>query len=523
MSVARDAKIEKPPYVAGAAPPTLPSHGKLDRTTWAVIGLIAAFTCFRLALAATTGLGVDETYALATAREWNLSYFDHPPLHFWLAHLGAALFGETRFARIPFIVISAGTSWLMFKMTARLFGEAAGLWAVLALNLSLYLSVAAGSWILPDGPLDFCLLAAGYQMAVLVGDDERLSQKNWRSWLAIGFWIGLATLSKYHAILFGAGLLGFLAASPKFRGQFRNPALYGGILVALLLLAPIVIWNAEHGWASFLFQGSRAAPGGMNFGRVLGQLAGEGFVLLPWVFVVLIVAAKDSIIRGDDRYRLCLWLGLPAVLLFTFVPLWGARGFPHWTLPGWLLLFPLVGDYLARQASRGHWPRVAAALSFAALAIFVTAADSAAGSGWLGANYPKLFAKGDPTLEMMEWGDARNQLAARGFLGRSNLYVLATSWRDGGKLDQALRGAMRVRALSDPHGYAFRTAPGGVIGSDALILLRPDRTDLVTRARPYFTALEMLAPLTLGRNGRAEIKLLCILAKHQLKLLPQPY
>ena len=63
--------------------------------------------------------------------------------------------------------------------------------------------------------------------------------------------------------------------------------------------------------------------------------------------------------------------------------------------------------------------------------IFVATADGVAGSGWLGSNYPKLFAKGDPTLEMMEWGDARSQLAARGLLGRSNLYVLATSWRDG--------------------------------------------------------------------------------------------
>ena len=163
-------------------------------------------------------------------------------------------------------------------------------------------------------------------------------------------------------------------------------------------------------------------------------------------------------------------------------------------------------------------------MSFAALAIFVATADVVAGSGWLGANYPKLFAKGDPTLEIMEWGDARSQLAARGFLGRSNLYVLATSWRDGGKLDQALRGAMRVRVLSDPHGYAFRTAPGGVIGSDALIMLRADRAaNLLAMVRPYFTAFEQLPPIVMGRNGRAEISLVCVLARNQIKLLPQPY
>jgi hypothetical protein len=125
---------------------------------------------------------------------------------------------------------------------------------------------------------------------------------------------------------------------------------------------------------------------------------------------------------------------------------------------------------------------------------------------------------------MVDWADARGQLSARGFLGRRNLYLLATSWRDGGKLDQAVGGAMPVRVLTDPHGYAFRKSPGGTIGSDALILVRPDRAaNLLAMARPYFSALTSLPPIVFGRSGRSEISLVAVFAHRQLKLFPQPY
>lgn len=35
---------------------------------------------FRIAFAASIGLGVDETYFTVVGRELHLSYFDHPPL-----------------------------------------------------------------------------------------------------------------------------------------------------------------------------------------------------------------------------------------------------------------------------------------------------------------------------------------------------------------------------------------------------------------------------------------------------------
>src|SRR6476646_6768411 len=75
------------------------------------------------------GLGIDESYTVATGRHPQLSYFDHPPLAWWLAWAGAHFFGtEAPLAvRAPFILLFAATTWLMFSLTRLLFGERAGL------------------------------------------------------------------------------------------------------------------------------------------------------------------------------------------------------------------------------------------------------------------------------------------------------------------------------------------------------------------------------------------------------------
>ena len=99
----------------------------------------------RIGFAFSLGLGIDESYTVATGRLPPLSYFDHPPLAWWLAWSGAHLFGgETALAvRLPFIAAFALTTWLMFAVTKRLFGEQAGLWAALTLNCAPALNSAS--------------------------------------------------------------------------------------------------------------------------------------------------------------------------------------------------------------------------------------------------------------------------------------------------------------------------------------------------------------------------------------------
>ena len=65
--------------------------------------VIAAALALRLAMAMAIGLGTDEIYTVAISRSLSWSYFDHPPLHQWLAHAAAWFLGEGRQIRLPFI------------------------------------------------------------------------------------------------------------------------------------------------------------------------------------------------------------------------------------------------------------------------------------------------------------------------------------------------------------------------------------------------------------------------------------
>ena len=73
------------------------------RETRSLLLLIFGFLILRLAAAAWAGLGVDESYSLAIARQLQLSYFDHPPLHQWIVHAFSGVLGYGRWARLPFV------------------------------------------------------------------------------------------------------------------------------------------------------------------------------------------------------------------------------------------------------------------------------------------------------------------------------------------------------------------------------------------------------------------------------------
>lgn len=487
--------------------------------------LIIGFTVWRVMLALLVGPGTDESYAIAVSRRLELSYFDHPPLHYWITHAASLALGRGRADRLAFIALFAGTSWLMFVLTRRLFGAAAGVWACLGLNLSAFFSLAAGGWVLPDGPLDFCLMAAACVLAGAWFGPGPTREASRRDWLAAGLWIGLAGLSKYQAALFCLGLAVFLATTPIGRKELTRLGPYLAAVVTLAMISPVIIWNAEHGWASILFQAGRGAPDShINPLGPLVTLAGEAGVLLPWIIAPLIVQGFGAIRDGPSSSRrwFCLCLAAPTILLFNVLPLLAPLGLPHWSMSGWLLLFPLLGSGMAEEFERRSWPRAWAigGATFLLAAGAVYAADSQ--TGFIGVLSPVRLRYGDPTLESLDWRPLRGELFRRGLLGPPGIFIGALSWKEAGKLDLALGDVAPVVVLShDPQQYGYIVDPKSLVGRDALIIDREDLVrDHMVELRPYFRAMSAPIRLELGRQHLGEIPITIIRAQDMLRPYP---
>jgi hypothetical protein len=374
-------------------------------------------------------------------------------------------------------------------------------------------SLAAGGWILPDGPLDFgivaCVLALSH---VLTGSERDAPRSEWGWWLVAGAAAGVALLSKYHAAFLVLGVLAFLLTRRESRPWLRRPQPYMAAVIALAFLMPVLAWNASHGFASFRFQGGRAVPKhGNHVGALLQNLAGQAGYLTPWIWVALVLAIWRAARRGprDAATWLLFCTGIGPVVVFTVVSLGGNPGLPHWPAPGYLLFLPLLGEMLANYEERGATERrrvrqavVAASVVFVALA---SLAASDVATGWVSRLRPDWFRRGDPSLEALDWSGLRPALASRGLLPREGEFLATTHWMDAAKVGYALGPDVPVLCLSDdPRHFQFLHAPEEFAGRNAILLVRTPSSgsaQALPAPVPGFDSLRLAARVPVLRAG----------------------
>jgi hypothetical protein len=474
-----------------------------------VLGLIALTALLRVGLAAALGLSVDESYTVAISRQLAPSYFDHPPLHVWLVGLAARLTGSERplVLRLPDIGLFALSTWLMFLLTARHYGERAGFWAALAFNLAPLFTLNAAGGILPDGPLVlFALLAVLCFMRALPWAAG--PPPSWRlAWmLAAGGALGLALLSKYTALLTAASLaIYLLSCRPRL---LATGAPWLATLVVVILLTPVLEWNAAHDWASFAFQGGRARPVAFSPGRALLDCSAQLLYVLPWTALALLLELGRALRRGpaDPVAWLFACLAVLPIGAFTLVGFW-TQALPHWAAVGWLFAFPLLGAGLVRlEARRPRLPGRLAAASGVFVLVLAALWTSQADLGWLERLAPG-FARHDPTLDLLDWTALRPVVRERR-AGNPELVVAAVSWIDAGKADYALGGAVPVLCLSpDAREFGVERPLRSFTGRDALIVAAAGRADWLELAAPHFRRIVPAADVVLTRGGRPALTL----------------
>jgi 4-amino-4-deoxy-L-arabinose transferase-like glycosyltransferase len=348
-----------------------------------------------------------------------------------------------------------------------------------------------GGWVLPDGPLDCALLGAAICFVRAVRQDGYTQY--W--WFGLGLCAGLAMLSKYIAFLVLIGIPFVLLTDRRLRVWFRRPEPYFALAIAVVLCTPVLQWNANHAWASLLFQGGRAAGIEFRPWAAIVTIAGEVVFLLPWIGLPLLMHFANGLRHGPSDARSWLLCSLAAgpILAFALVSIWShARMLYHWAAPGYLFLLPLLGNDVAARLERGErWIRWA----LVATAVFVCGAATAMATevrwNWL----PEIgehFSFGrDPDLQAVNWSSVAQAMKKRHYLDRPGIIVVGTNWRDTGKLDYALSGQVPVTCLcDDAREYGILHPLSQFVGADVVIVTAiPSIDEVVRRYQDFFDRL----------------------------------
>jgi 4-amino-4-deoxy-L-arabinose transferase-like glycosyltransferase len=391
-------------------------------------------------------LSVDEAHYVMYAAIPAWSYFDHPPLVGWIQWPLVALNAPDSIIRlIPQLF------WLIACLLARALAfnlydrqqerllqagvnrEAVGLWAIGLVLLAPVMHVLAVG-LLPDSLLMVLILLLMQVTLRLTSTDppsrDLAHDHAWSRWLTLGLLLGLAGLSKYTAVLPALAVIVALLVGRGWR-LLLSPGPWLALMVALLLISPVLVWNAQHEWVSFVYQ-LKHGSGGAWHARRLVAFAGIQLVAYGPLLAFGTYLATREIIQ-TKQWRLA------PLLLFFFIPFLvtglmsgGGGSLPHWTAPAWLAITPFAALALAQRWASG---RRALLLAFmraqAVICLVAFAALFFVGIPGLPADHPLV--RKNPLADLWGWDEAG--LKARELARTHHLSSLSVrNWTLGSRL-----------------------------------------------------------------------------------------
>lgn len=447
------------------------------------LAVVASLAAWHAAVGATTGLGDAEALYFAYALHPARGYLDHPPLVGWLIGLVTALCGDSAAAvRLLPTLLHAATlagAWVLAKDCFA--STRAALYAVVAVAL-LPMATVGGVAAAPDAPATALWIWAGVTLGRALrvhrerpGGLRGLRLAGWSA--AIGALVGATFLAKYTGLLLVPAALAALL-HPSSRGLLRwpGPAVAAG--AALLVASPVVVWNAEHGWASVLHRLVWTQTGGPSLAAAAAAVGGQLLYVGPPLLVACGWAALELWRRrGDPGAWLLLSLAAPALLFTWGLCLLSPAAEPHWTAQGTVTLVAAAGGLAA--ARRGRAVRAvgwaAAGLLAAFLLVLHVAVYAPALPRLLGPD--RYEPRYDLAVELRGWPEvSRAVLAARrpGEPVAGSHYTVCSQLVHG-LAEEGGRGAARVLCLSEEVDDFDLWGDGSAAGLPSVLYVEDDR------------------------------------------------
>ncbi|MBS1510823.1 MAG: glycosyltransferase family 39 protein [Bacteroidetes bacterium] len=475
--------------------------------------LIAAATVLRCIIASSIALGNDEVYYRMYAQYLQANYFDHPPAVGWLIRCSTVnlLFTNELFVRLGAIVCAAMCTWLIFLCGKKINSERTGYFAAVMYTACIYSSIIAGTFILPDSPQLVCWLAGLYILLGIVTDSSITKSKK-RKLFWFGAIMGLGMLCKIHTAFLWLGFL--LYALMYNRQWFKQPALYIAGFITVLFFYPVIQWNINHHFVTYLYHSNRVnvAGGGIDIAAFGSFAAGQVFYYNPvlfFLFAMALIATLRKLVPLSASYRrLLLLTSLPLIVLATGIAIFKTV-LPHWTGPAYIALLLLTACHLQRNTSlkTSTVSSLPAVLRYATGFIVVLALLGIAAihfyPGTLGKKEKTFYGEGDFTLDMYGWHQLKNnmdaimQQDAQQHVMKNDAAIVCNKWFPAAHLDVYVAMPLHKRCIAigdtnDIHQYVWINAERKALqqGDDAYCIVPSNEmVDVKAVYQKYFSTI----------------------------------
>jgi hypothetical protein len=192
------------------------------------------------------------------------------------------------------------------------------------------------------------MMASGLFFFTYFADVEEKGAGRLRDLFVAAVLLGLAGLAKYNAGFMGVAVLAAVLFRPKLRLLLKSWPIYAAGALTLGMQAPVLIWNMQHGFASFGFHAAGRFGGGhftgLNWSGMRG-VAVDTATLLGWFMIPTIVSfflrrPADAFQRvGKTIAIITFWLSSLLFLYianFAWVMWW-------WNIAAFVLIIPFIG------------------------------------------------------------------------------------------------------------------------------------------------------------------------------------
>ncbi len=237
----------------------------------------------------------DEAYYWMWSHHLQTGYYDHPPMIAFMIYFTNFISESEWGVRLVNVFSFSISAIYIFKLTREISDDRTALNAVI-IFLSVIIVNAGFIITTTDSPIIlFWTLSLYYSYrAIFYG--------SLKDYILTGLMIGFMMLSKYTAIILVFSILIFILI--KRRDILLNIKFYLALIIAFIVVSPMLWWNYQNEWISFLFQLGHGSSKTYELSfNTFFEYIGSQFGLLSPIFAAILFyyLIKDKLYYKEDK------------------------------------------------------------------------------------------------------------------------------------------------------------------------------------------------------------------------------